>query len=92
MTKTVTQKFMGANQLIDRLGAQMGSRDAAVNMLQARGHLYPGTENLTPAGRARDNMTAEERAIDRASKRTKAAPKSLVYNPKTNRATLRKSK
>ena len=41
-TKT-TQKFMGRNQLIDRLAAQVGDRARAVAILQDRGHLYPGT-------------------------------------------------
>lgn len=83
-----TQKFMGRNQLIDRLTAQTGSRDIATSLLEKRGHINKdGT--LTAAGRARDAMTAEERALDRAAKKT-GAPKSVFkYNPKTNRATRR---
>ena len=92
MAKQITQAAMGRNQLVERLTAQTGSRDEAIAQLRPRGHIEQDSENLTPAGRARDNMTAEERAIDRASRRTKAAPKSLVYTPKTNRATLRKPK
>jgi hypothetical protein len=34
-----TQKFMGKNQLIDRLAAQVGNRDTAIGILQKRGHL-----------------------------------------------------
>ena len=86
MTST---KFMGRNQLIDRLASQVGSRDLAVGILQKRGHLYPGTEKLTPQGAARDSMTAEERAIDRTSRQTKTPAAELKYNPKTNRATRR---
>lgn len=82
-----TTKFMGSNQLIDRLAAQVGSRDLAVGILQKRGHLYPGTEKFTPEGAKRNAMTAEERAIDRESKRSSTPASKLVYNPKTNRAT-----
>jgi len=78
---------MGRNQLIDRLAAQVGSRDMAVGILQKRGHLYPGTEKLTPQGAARNSMTAQERAIDRASRQAKAPASEFTYNPKTNRAT-----
>jgi len=82
-----TTKFMGRNQLIDRLAAQVGSRDMAIGILQKRGHLYPGTEKLTPEGAARNRMTAEERAKDRESRRSGAPTSALKYNPKTNRAT-----
>ena len=78
---------MGRNQLIDRLAAQVGSRDMAIGILQKRGHLYPGTEKLTPQGAARDRMTAAERAKDREARRTGAPESDLTYNPKTNRAT-----
>jgi hypothetical protein len=87
-TKT-TQKFMGRNQLIDRLAAQVGDRARAVAILQARGHLYPGTEKLTPAGRARDQMTAEERALDRAARATGQPASAFAYDPTTNRARIK---
>jgi hypothetical protein len=82
----VTQKFMGRNQLIDRLAAQVGSRDLAIGILQNRGHV-DAKGNLTSAGRKRDAMTAEERAIDRAKRVDPAG--NFVYDPKTNRATRR---
>jgi hypothetical protein len=85
-----TTKFTGKNQLIDRLAAQVGSRETAIGLLQKRGHLHPGTENLTAAGRARDNMTAEERAKDRASKASGVPASKFTYNVRTNRATKRK--
>ena len=85
-----TQTFMGKNQLIDRLTAQVGSRDLALKLLVERGHMYPGTETLTPEGQKRDNMTAEERAKDRAAKSSGANPSAFKYNPRTNRATKRK--
>jgi hypothetical protein len=36
-----TQKFMGKNQLIDRLSAQVGSKSAALTILKKRGQLKP---------------------------------------------------
>lgn len=78
---------MGKNQLIDRLTAQVGDRATALKLLVERGHVYPGTERLTPEGQKRDNMTAEERAKDRAAKAAKRPASSFKYNPSTNRAT-----
>lgn len=87
-----TQKFMGRNNLIDRLAAQVGSRDMAVGILQKRGHLKPGTEEFTPEGAARNRMTAEERAKDRASKATGKPASTYSYNPATNTATQKRRK
>lgn len=83
-----TQKFMGKNVLIDRLTAQVGSRKTALGLLQKRGHVDKKGK-LTAEGRARDAMTAEERALDRASKATGDKPSAFKYSPKTNRATRR---
>ena len=81
-----TQKFMGRNQLIDRLTAQMnGNREGALDVLRKRGHVDDKGQ-LTAEGKKRDAMTAEERAIDRAVKRTGNSPQSFKYNPRTNRA------
>ena len=85
-----TQKFMEKHQLIDRLAAQVGSRDMAIGILQKRGQLAPDGQTLTAEGRRRDSMTAEQRALDRATKRTGKKADELKYDPKTNRATLRK--
>jgi hypothetical protein len=84
-----TQKFMGRGQLIDRLSAQMGSKEAALDVLRSRGHVDESGK-LTPEGLARDAMTAEERALDRAKKRTGKPVASFKYDPATNRATLKK--
>ena len=84
-----TQKFMGRNQLIDRLSAHIGSREAAIEVLQKRGHV-DAQGNLTEEGRKRDAMTAEERALDRAKTRSGRPTSAFKYNPSTNRATLRK--
>jgi hypothetical protein len=85
----VTQKYMGRGQLIDRLAAQVGSREMALEILKKRGHIDE-KGNLTAEGRKRDKMTAEERAKDRAAKRLGRSPDSFTYNPRTNTAKLRK--
>jgi len=84
-----TQKFMGRGQLIDRLTAQIGSKQAALDVLRKRGHV-DAAGNLTAEGRKRDQMTAEERALDRAKTRTGKPVSAFVYNPNTNRATLKR--
>lgn len=84
-----TQKFMGKGQLIDRLAAQVGNREMAINILKDRGDLKADGKTLTPQGEKRNNMTAEERAIDRASKRSGKPKNSYEYAAKTNRATLK---
>lgn len=81
-----TQKFMGKNQLIDRLAAQVGDRGRALAILAERGHYDPKTGKLTAEGLKRDSMTAEERAKDRASKASGQPASSFKYDPKTNRA------
>jgi hypothetical protein len=84
-----TQKFMGKGQLIDRLAAQVGNRDTAIKILQDRGHLKADGETFTTQGAKRNNMTAEQRAIDRATKRSGHAATTYKYDPKTNRAKLK---
>lgn len=85
-----TQKFMGKGQLIDRLAAQVGNRDTAIKILQDRGHLMADGKTYTAAGEKRNNMTAEERAIDRATTKSGKPKSAYTYNPKTNTATLKK--
>jgi hypothetical protein len=84
-----TQKFMGRNQLIDRLAAQVGNRDSAIKILQDRGHLKADGETYTAEGMKRNMMTAEERAKDRAAKKTGNPASQFTYNPKTNIAKRR---
>jgi hypothetical protein len=84
-----TKEHMGRWSLIDRLTAQVGDRDRAIKILQGYGHV-DAYGKLTDAGRARDAMTAEERAIDRAVKRTGQRADAFVYDPDTNRATRRR--
>ena len=75
-----TQKFMGRNQLVKRLIAQVGDKGFAYALLKKRGHMNPdGT--LTAEGQKRNKMTAAERAHDRAD----TTPHTHEYNPETNR-------
>ena len=83
-----TQAHMGRNSLIDRLSAQVGSNSFAIALLKKRGDLTPSGE-LTAKGRERNAMTAEERAIDRASKESGRTASEYTYDPTTNRATLK---
>jgi hypothetical protein len=83
-----TKKFMGRNSLVDRLSAQVGDEKLARAILTKRGDMKQG--RLTATGRARDKMTAEERAKDRASKASGKSAKAYKYNPNTNLATLKK--
>jgi len=84
-----TQKFMGKNELVNRLAAQVKSKPLAINILKKRGDLKADGKTLTANGKKRDNMTAEERAVNRATKRSKHKNTEYKYNPKTNRATLK---
>lgn len=88
MVKQSTQAFMGAGQMLDRLAAQVGSKEEAKAILIKRGHMTPqGT--WTKEGAARNAMTAAERAKDREAKRTGLPTSYFKYDPKTNRATKR---
>ena len=86
--KIESQKYMGRNQLVDRLASQVGSLQKAKSILINRGDMKKdGT--LTEKGQKRNEMTAEERAIDRASRQSKHNKSEYTYNPITNRATLK---
>lgn len=80
---------MGRGQLVDRLAAQVGNKGTAIAILQKRGQM-DSKGNLTAAGKKRNNMTAKERAVDRSAKKSGKPKTSYKYNPKTNRATLKK--
>lgn len=82
--------FSGRYQLIDRLAYQLGDREKAIKILQGRGHLMADGKTLTPEGHARNAMTAEERAIDRESRKLNVNPSKLAYDSNTNRAYLKK--
>ena len=80
--------FMGRGQLVDRLMAQVGSKAMAIGILKRRGDMTDSGK-LTAKGQSRNNMTAEERAKDRASKARGKPDSSFVYNPKTNTTKLK---
>ena len=84
-----TQKFMGRDQLVNRLSAQVGSRALAVNLLIDRGDMRKDGKTLTAQGKKRNAMTAEERAKDRAAKRSGKPTSAYRYNRSTNSATLK---
>lgn len=83
-----TQRFMGKGQLVDRLMAQVGDRGMAIGILKKRGDMNASGE-LTAKGTKRNNMTAEERAKDRASKASGKPAGSFKYNPATNSTRLK---
>lgn len=84
-------------KILDRLKFQLkeqghdeeAAHAIAVAALQKSGNLKPGTEEATPKGERRGNMSPGQRAIDRAAKISKHPRHHFVYNPRTNRATLR---
>ena len=75
---------MGKGQLLERLTAQVGDRKLSVEILQKRGHLKADGKTYTEEGMKRNDMTAEERAKDRASKYTGRSAENFKYNPITN--------
>lgn len=85
-----TQQFMGRNQMLQRLTAQIGNKEEATRLLVARGHLKEDGKTWTESGAKRNAMTAAERAIDRAATASGRSHQQYKYNPKTNRATLKR--
>jgi hypothetical protein len=79
-----TKSYMGSGDLINRLSVQVGSNKMAIKILQGRGHLEADGKTLTLEGERRNNMTSEQRAIDRASKRYNQPGENFKYNPDTN--------
>lgn len=88
----ITQKFMGRGQLINRLSAQVGSREKAIKILQSRGHLMADGKTLTEEGKKRDRMTAEERSNDREAKKSGESANMFMYNPIKNTSTRKYGK
>lgn len=80
---------MGSGEMLQRLTAQVGDEGKAKGLLVARGQMTEAGA-WTAAGAKRNAMTAEERAIDRASKASGNSKGKYVYNPGTNRATLKR--
>jgi len=86
----ISNKFMGSNQMLERLTAQVGNKKDAIEILQKRGHLENDGKTWTQEGAKRNAMTAEERALDRGKKETGRPLSDFIYNPKTNKAVLKK--
>ena len=76
-----TQKFMGRNQLVKRLIAQLGVDKGFAYALLKRRVDKNAEGTLTAKGQERNKMTASERAHDRAG----TTPHTHKYNPETNR-------
>jgi len=79
-----SKKYMGSGELVNRLSVQVGSRDFAIKLLQKRGHLGMDGKTLTSEGEKRNNMTAEQRAISRASKKYNKPEENFKYNADKN--------
>tara|TARA_R100001126_G_C4880722_1_gene178951 strand:+ start:1702 stop:1965 length:264 start_codon:yes stop_codon:yes gene_type:complete len=85
-------------RILDRLVSQLKNKGynqkksyaIATSKLQKAGHLKKGTNTATLKGKLAGAKTPAQRAIQRAVKLSGKSPKAYVYNPKTNRATLKK--
>ena len=85
-----TQKAKGKGQLVKRLTAQVGgNKQLAINILKKRGQM-DSKGKLTKKGQARNNMTAGQRAIDRAAKKNGKPKSSFKYKASTNTAVRKK--
>ena len=88
MAKPVNERL--TEQLL-RLGMPKAKAYAvATSQMQKAGNLKPGTTQLTAQGKKRSEMGAAGRAKDRAAKESGKSPNAYKYNPRTNRATLKK--
>jgi len=87
-----TKKYTGKGKLVKRLAIQVGSKTKAIEILRDRGHLKADGETLTRRGEKRNDMTARQRAIDRASRKSGRDAAEYKYNSGTNSATLKKKR
>jgi hypothetical protein len=82
-------------KLLERLTRQLASRGVkgakgmAAALLKKRGQMSSDGK-LTAKGKKRQALGNDGRAKDRASKKSGKSASSYNYNPKTNRATLKK--
>lgn len=89
---------MSKSKLETRLTRQLaakgvkGAANTARGILLKRGHIESDGD-LTPKGKERQDLGNDGRAKDRAAKASggKHDPSDYKYDPKTNRATLKKS-
>jgi len=82
-------RYTGRYQLVNRLSSQVGSVKNALGILIKRGDVTPDGKSFTEKGALRNAMTASERAIDRAVRRTGRPESDYKYNKVTNNAILR---
>ena len=86
-------------KILDRLVSQLKAKGMsekaayaiATKQLQKSGNLKKGTNTSTVKGTKRGNMTAGQRAIDRAARNSGRPKSDYVYNKKTNRAVLKRA-
>jgi len=78
------------DQLVAKGKDESSAYAIATSQLQKHGELKKGTQELTSKGAQRQAMGAAGRAKDRASKRGEHPPSDYSYNPRTNRATLKR--
>lgn len=84
--------------IFDRLVSQLQAKGmpkarsyaVANSQLQKAGILKKGSQQLTEKGKKRQEMGAAGRAKDRAAQESGRSTKEYSYNPRTNRATLKK--
>ena len=84
-------------KILDRLVSQLEAKGKskksayaiATSQLQKSGNLKKGTNTSTAKGRRRGNMTAAQRAIDRAAKLSGKPKSRYIYDKRTNRAVLK---
>jgi hypothetical protein len=86
---------MDKPKILIRLTSQLkekGDKNAysnALGILRKNGIIEPNSLKLTEKGKVRDNMSAEERAIERRMRNTNNDAEDYIYDPKTNQATLK---
>jgi hypothetical protein len=73
------------------LGVKNAAR-MAKGLLNKYGITKKGSTKLTAKGKRRNAMSNGQRAKDRAAKKAGNRPSEYKYNPRTNRATLRRRK
>lgn len=85
-------------KILERLVSQLQAKGmpknqayaVATSQLQKAGNLKPGTQDLTPQGKRRQEMGAAGRAKDRAARYSGHGTGDYRYSKKTNRATLKR--
>lgn len=71
-------------QLMDKGKTRSQAYAIATASLQKSGNLKKGTQEATAKGKRRGNMTPEQRAKDRAVKKSGGKPSDYVYDSRTN--------